>query len=115
MLRWNGGNQSGVAVADIDNVGNVHADQFWSSYTFGNVRERPFSEIWRDTSDPVMAILKNRQGSIKGKCSRCPQFDICNGNLRVRALSYYDDMWAEDPACYLTEEELRLEKAIAVA
>ena len=115
MLRWNGGNQSGVAVADIDNLGNVHADQFWSSYTFGNVRERPFSQIWTDTSDPVMAILKNRQGHIKGKCSRCPQFDICNGNLRVRALSYYDDMWAEDPACYLTEEELRLEQAVAVA
>ncbi len=106
MLRWNGGNQSGVAVGDIDNLGNVHADQFWSSYSFGNVRERPFSQIWTDTSDPVMAVLKNRRGHIKGKCSRCSHFDICNGNLRVRAWSHYSDMWAEDPACYLTEDEL---------
>ncbi len=106
MLRWNGGNQSGVAIADIDNVGNVHADQFSQHYSFGNVRERPFSEIWTDTSNDVMRILKNRKGHIKGRCSVCPYFDICNGNLRVRAESYYGDPWAEDPACYLTDEEL---------
>jgi len=106
MLQWNGGNQSGVAVADIDPLGDVHADQFWSAYSFGNVRERPFSQIWTDTSDRVMAVLKDRRGQIKGKCSKCPYFEICNGNLRVRAWSYYGDMWAEDPACYLTHEEL---------
>jgi len=106
MLKWNGGNQSGVAIADIDYLGNVHADQFWSTYTFGNVRERPFGEIWMDTSDSVMRILKDRRGQIKGKCSKCPYFEICNGNLRVRAWSYHSDMWAEDPACYLSHEEL---------
>src|SRR3990170_2701142 len=106
MLKWNGGNQSGVAVADIDPLGNVHADQFWSAYTFGNVRQRPFSEIWTNTADAVMAVLKDRRGRIKGKCSQCPYFEICNGNLRVRAWSCYGDMWAEDPACYLSHEEL---------
>ncbi len=106
LLRWNGGNQSGVAVGDIDNLGNVHADQFSWHYSFGNVRERPFSQIWTDTSDPVMRVLKERRGQIKGKCSRCPYFEVCNGNLRVRAESYYGDRWAEDPACYLSDEEL---------
>jgi len=106
LLRWNGGNQSGVAVGDIDNLGNVHADQFSWHYNFGNVRQRPFSQIWMDTSDPVMRMLKDRSGQIKGKCSRCPYFEICNGNLRVRAESYYGDRWAEDPACYLSDEEL---------
>lgn len=106
MLRWNGGNQSGVAIGDIDNLGNVHADQFSQHYSFGNVRERPFSEIWQDTTHPIMAVLKNRRGHIKGRCARCPHFDICNGNLRVRAESYYGDIWAEDPACYLSDEEL---------
>lgn len=106
MLRWNGGNQSGVAVADIDNVGNVHADQFSQHYSFGNVRERPFSAIWTDVSNDVMRVLKHRKGHIKGRCAVCPYFDICNGNLRVRAESYYGDPWAEDPACYLTDEEL---------
>jgi len=106
MLQWQGGNQSGIAIGDIDNVGNVHADQFSRHYSFGNVRERPFSQIWTDTSDPVMRVLKDRRGHIKGKCSRCPYFEICNGNLRVRAWSHYGDMWAEDPACYLSHEEL---------
>jgi radical SAM protein with 4Fe4S-binding SPASM domain len=111
MLRWQGGNQSGVAVGDIDNLGNVHADQFSWDYSFGNVRERPFSQIWTDTSDPVMRVLKDRRGHIKGRCSVCPQFDICNGNLRARAESYYGDPWAEDPACYLSDEELGITEA----
>lgn len=106
MLQWNGGNQSGVAVADIDNLGSVHADQFSWHHTFGNVRERPFSEIWTDVSNPWMAVLKDRRGQIKGRCGVCPYFEICNGNLRVRAEMYYGDPLAEDPACYLTDEEL---------
>jgi len=106
MLRWQGGNQSGIAVGNIDSLGNVHADQFSGSYSFGNVRQRPFSEIWTDTSDPMLAALRDRGGRVKGKCARCPYFEICNGNLRARAESYYDDPWAEDPACYLTEAEL---------
>ena len=111
MLRWQGGNQSGVAVGDIDNLGNVHADQFSWRYTFGNVRERPFSQIWTDTSDAVMRVLKDRRGHIKGKCSVCPYFEICNGNLRARAESYYGDPWAEDPACYLSDGELGITQA----
>jgi radical SAM protein with 4Fe4S-binding SPASM domain len=106
MLRWQGGNQSGIAVGNIDPLGNVHADQFSSSHTFGNVRERPFSEIWSDESEPVLAAFRDRRGRIKGRCARCAYFDICNGNLRARAESYYGDFWAEDPACYLTDAEL---------
>ena len=111
MLRWQGGNQSGVAVGDIDNLGNVHADQFSWHYAFGNVRERPFSQIWTDTSDAVIRVLKDRRGHIKGRCSVCPYFEICNGNLRARAESYYGDPWAEDPACYLSDEELGITQA----
>ena len=86
MLKWNGGNQSGVAIADIDYLGNVHPDQFWSTYTCGNVRERPFGEIWTDTSDSVMHTLKDRRGQIKGKCSKCPYFEICNGQPEGQGL-----------------------------
>ena len=106
MLRWQGGNQSGIAVGNIDPLGNVHADQFTGSHTFGNVRERPFSEIWSDESEPVLAALRDRRGHITGRCARCAYFDICNGNLRARAESYYGDLWAEDSACYLTDAEL---------
>ncbi|MBI5254148.1 MAG: radical SAM protein [Euryarchaeota archaeon] len=106
LLRWNGGNNSGIAIANVDNFGNVHADQFWRHYSFGNVKERKFGEIWSDTSDPLMAGLKNRKPLLKGRCSKCKYLDICNGNFRVRAEAVYGDVWAPDPACYLTDEEI---------
>jgi len=106
LLKMRGGNSSGVAVGCIDNLGNVHADQFWSHYTFGNVRERPFSEIWTDTSDPIMKGLKDKQKWVKGRCRECRYLEICGGNYRVRGEFLYRDIWAEDPACYLTDEEI---------
>lgn len=108
LLRWNGGNSSGVGIGDVDNLGNVHADQFWQHYSFGNIRERPFSEIWMDTSDPLMRGLKDRKKLLRGRCGECHYLDICNGNLRVRAEAVHGDIWAPDPACYLTDEEIGL-------
>ena len=105
LRRW-GGNSSGVNIANIDNLGNVHPDTFWWHHDLGNVRERPFSEIWTDTSDPVMAGLKARPRKIKGRCKSCRYFDICGGNTRVRALQTTGDVWAEDPGCYLTDDEI---------
>ncbi len=105
LAQW-GGNASGVNVANIDNLGNVHPDTFWWHYNLGNVRQRPFSEIWRDVSDPVMAGLKRRPRRITGRCGACKYFDICGGNTRVRALQLTGDPWAEDPACYLSDEEI---------
>jgi heme d1 biosynthesis radical SAM protein NirJ len=105
LAQW-GGNASGVNVANIDNLGNVHPDTMWWHYSLGNVRERPFSEIWRDTSDPLMAGLKARPRSVKGRCGQCRYFDICGGNTRVRAEQLTGDPWQEDPACYLTDEEI---------
>lgn len=109
MLAWNGGNQSGVAIACVDPTGDVHADQFSWNYTLGSVRKREFGEIWGDTSDERMALLKNRNGKIEGRCRSCRFFDICNGNLRARAESYFDSYVAPDPACYLTDEEIGIE------
>ncbi|MBI2916715.1 MAG: radical SAM protein [Chloroflexi bacterium] len=106
LLRLNGGNSSGVGIGDIDSQGRVHADQFWRHYTFGNVRERPFSEIWEDTSDPLLAGLKDRRTLLKGRCARCQWLDLCGGNFRVRAEAVHGDVWAPDPACYLTDAEI---------
>ncbi len=108
LAAW-GGNASGVNVANIDNLGNVHPDTFWWHYTLGNVKERPFSQIWPDTTDPIMAGLKAQPRQIKGRCGSCQKFDICGGNTRVRALQLTGDPWEEDPACYLTDQEIGLE------
>ena len=108
LLRWNGGNSSGIGIGAVDHRGNVHADQFWQHHSFGSVRRRPFGEIWTDTSDPLMAGLKNRKSLLKGRCAECQYLEICNGNFRVRAEAVTDDVWAPDPACYLTDEEIGL-------
>jgi len=105
LVEW-GGNASGVNVANIDNEGNVHPDTMWWHHTLGNVRQRPFSEIWQDVSDPLMAGLKQRPRPVTGRCGACRHLAICNGNTRVRAQQLTGDPWAEDPACYLTDEEI---------
>jgi radical SAM protein with 4Fe4S-binding SPASM domain len=108
MLAWNGGNQSGIAIACVDPQGNVHADQFSWDYTLGNVRNRTFADIWTDATEPRMKILKDRKPHLKGRCGSCRWLEICNGNLRVRAERYFGDFLAPDPACYLTDEEIGL-------
>lgn len=109
LLRMRGGNSSGVALGNIDSQGNVHADQFWYHHSFGCVKDRPFGEIWGDTSDPLMAGLKNRKPLIKGRCSKCKFLDICGANYRVRAEAVYGDVWESDPACYLSDREIGIE------
>jgi radical SAM protein with 4Fe4S-binding SPASM domain len=106
LLRVNGGNNSGMRISCVDDVGNVHADQFWWHHSLGNVRNRKFGDIWTDTSEPLMAGLKDRKGLLKGRCGQCTYLDLCNGNLRVRAEAVYGDVWAPDPACYLSDEEV---------
>jgi heme d1 biosynthesis radical SAM protein NirJ len=105
LVEW-GGNASGVNIANIDNLGDVHPDTMWWHYTLGNVRQRPFSEIWQDTSDPLMAGLKARPRQIEGRCAGCRYFDICGGNTRTRAHQVTGNPWAEDPGCYLNDEEI---------
>jgi len=107
LEQW-GGNASGVNVANIDNLGNVHPDTFWWHYDLGNVKDRPFSEIWLDTDDPLMAGLKQQPRPLEGRCATCHYQEICNGNTRVRAAQTTGNFWAEDPGCYLTDSEIAI-------
>ena len=106
LLRRNGGNNSGVRIGAVDEKGDVHPDQFWRGVTVGNVLERSFGQIWTDESNPVISGLRERKARLTGRCARCNFLDICNGNLRARAEAVFGDMWREDPACYLTDEEI---------
>lgn len=108
LLLNNGGNRTGIAIGQIDNIGNVHADQFTQNHTFGNIRERKFSEIWTDPSDPILAGLKDRKPLLKGRCAGCQWLQLCNGNFRSRAEAVSGDFWESDPACYLTDQEIGL-------
>ncbi len=106
LEQW-GGNASGVNVANIDNLGNVHPDTFRWNYNLGNVKNRKFSDIWTDTSDPLMQGLKSSPRPLKGRCNTCHYQSICNGNTRVRTQQIYQDPWQEeDPGCFLNNSEI---------
>jgi radical SAM protein with 4Fe4S-binding SPASM domain len=108
LLHWNGGagNSSGLGIADIDWLGDVHPDQFLRQITFGNVKARPFSEIWSDESNPTLHALRNRKDHIEGRCRSCRFFDVCGGNFRARAYAMTGNLWASDPGCYLSDDEI---------
>jgi len=110
LLKMNEGNSSGRGIGCVSWDGEVHADQFWRHYSFGNVRERPFSEIWTDLSEPLMKRLKEKGKYVTGRCATCRWLDICGGNFRARAEAVTGDLWAPDPACYLSDEEIQKDR-----
>jgi 12,18-didecarboxysiroheme deacetylase len=111
LLKWNEGNNSGRGIGCVSWDGEVYADQFWRHYSFGNIKDRPFSKIWMDTSEPLLGKLKEKKKHVKGRCATCTWLDVCGGNFRVRAEAVSGDVWAPDPACYLTDEEIALTHA----
>ena len=105
LLSRRGGNSTGVAIACVDSFGNVHPDQYWTEYTVGNVKDRPFSQIWNG-DDPLLKALRDRKRFLRGRCRACGFLDLCMGNYRERAEVFSGDLWGDDPACYLTDEEI---------
>ncbi|MEZ0574886.1 12,18-didecarboxysiroheme deacetylase [Halodesulfovibrio aestuarii] len=109
LLQFNEGNSSGRGIGCISWDGSVHPDQFWREKVFGNVLERPFSEIWDDMDIELLAKMKDKKQHVGGRCAKCRFLNICGGNFRARAEAVYGDEWAQDPACYLTDDEIRPE------
>lgn len=109
LLQQTGGGSTGVGIASVNWDGEVYPDQFWRHHPVGNVRERPFGEIWTDLSNPLMAKLKEKAKHVKGRCAKCKFLELCGGNFRARAEAMTGDMWAADPGCYLTDEEIGIE------
>jgi Fe-coproporphyrin III synthase len=107
LLEFNGGNGSGVSIGCIDWRGRVHPDQFWRSHVVGDIRRRPFSEIWTDPDQPLLAALRNRRDHLACRCQHCRFLDVCNGNLRARAEAAGLGTWGDDPGCYLTDDEIQ--------
>ncbi len=101
-----GGCSAGDRVANIDPWGNVYPCQFARSPDFftGNVREQPFSAIWGDGNHPVLARFRDKDHRITGKCSSCGYVHLCGGGCRVRAYACYGDFSAEDPFCFIEND-----------
>ena len=109
LLEMNEGNSSGRGIGCISWDGEVHPDQFWREKSLGNIKDKPFSEIWTDVDNEFLMKLKEKKKHVKGRCAECRWLDICAGNFRARAESVANDPWDSDPACYLTDEEIKKE------
>jgi len=107
LLEMNEGNSSGVGIGCVSWDGEVYADQFWRNQPLGNVRQKPFSEIWTDEKNELLMKLKDKKKHIHGRCATCCWLSVCGGNFRARAESE-GDVWGPDPACYLTDEEISI-------
>ena len=105
LKSW-GGNSAGVKLGNIDWLGRVKPDPFFPYY-IGNMSETPFSEIWLNKDNEMLNILREYPRKISGYCKDCGVMDICNGGSRSRANAIYDDLWAQDPSCYLSNDEKR--------
>jgi len=105
LLLANGGNRIGQKIVAIDSRGNVHPDQFWTNYSLGNTKEKPFRDIWLDGAEPVLARLRNKDDYAADRCKKCRWFDYCKGNYRFLGSDLSDENWLLEPACYLTESE----------
>ncbi len=106
LLKMNGGNSSGHGIGCVSWDGAVYPDQFLRGTLLGNVREKPFSTIWSDADQAVLASLRNKRAHVTGKCKTCKYLSVCGGNFRARALAATGAFWGVDPACYLTDEEI---------
>jgi len=74
-------------------------------------RQRERTALLRDLDGHLQPAHGKAQGEEKachGPLRRVPLLDICGGNFRVRAEAVSGDVWAPDPACYLTDEEIAL-------
>lgn len=109
LLKLNGGNSTGIGVCAISWDGLVHPDQFWRNHILGNVRERPFGDIWTDKNNDFLMRLKNKKHYVTGRCTECRFLEVCGGNFRARAEAVTGDTWAPDPACYLNDREIGIE------
>lgn len=106
LLLTNGGNRTGEKIVSVRWDGSVHPDQFWLNYSLGNVKDKTFRQIWDDSSEPVLNKLRNKSEFADPRCLACRWFDLCKGNFRFLGNDADEQNWLNEPACYLTDEEI---------
>ena len=106
LEQW-GGNSSGVNVANIDNLGQRASRYLLVAL---HARQRARAAVLGDLARPVRPDHGRTESSSRarsgGDAPPARTSTICGGNTRVRALQLTGNPWAEDPGCYLTDEEI---------
>ena len=93
MERYSRGCLAGLTYVSIIPNGDVWPCPYLSM-KLGNVRETPFSEIWKNNP----TLKKLREMEYTGACGVCEYKNTCGG-CRARAHFYFDDFMAQEPWC----------------
>jgi heme b synthase len=89
-----GGCLGGTGFSFISSTGNVYPCGYLPAKA-GNVREKPFKEIWE--SSQLFLDLRN-PGKLKGKCGKC-KYKVTCGGCRARAYAKHGDYLEAEPYC----------------
>ena len=102
LLSHMGGCSAGKRVANIDPAGNIYPCQFAQSEEFraGNIRDRPFGEIWNDPANPVLAAFRRERVLPGSPCAACRWQDICGTGCKIRAYAHTGEIDGRDPLCF---------------
>lgn len=93
-LRFSRGCLAGTHYCIVSPIGDVQPCAYLNM-PIGNVREKPFSEIWNN--NPVFQELRTL--NYKDGCGICKYKKVCGG-CRARAAFYHDgDYMSEEPWC----------------
>jgi len=106
FLLTAGGNKIAEKIGCVSWDGSVHPDQFWRNYSLGSIKEKSFKQIWEDSSELVLNKLRNKSEFADDRCLACKWFDLCKGNFRFLGAESDAKYWFNEPACYLTDEEI---------
>jgi radical SAM protein with 4Fe4S-binding SPASM domain len=96
---------AGQVIALIDVDGNVLPCSYFPK-SAGNVREKPFKDIWEKSE--LFKELRDFK-TYKGRCGSCEYVNVCGG-CRARAYSVYGDYLEEEPFCGYLPYKMRKEK-----
>ena len=104
---------AGRIVCCVDPRGDVFACPFVlvDEFRAGNVRTRPFAEIWRDSE--LFARLRGEQ--VGGGCASCGAYDRCHGGCM--AVKHFAGLALDqpDPECVRRPETGSIENLIPLA
>ncbi|MFA9501272.1 TIGR04053 family radical SAM/SPASM domain-containing protein [Natrinema sp. H-ect1] len=90
---------AGDGFAFVSHTGEVFPSGFLPE-SAGNVRDRPVTELYRDSE--LFRSLRDRD-NLSGKCGACPYRHVCGGS-RSRAFAHTGDPLASDPLCPFVPE-----------
>ncbi len=93
--RFTRGCLAGTAYCCILPHGDVHVCPYLP-VAVGNVRQTPFSALWRDSG--IFNKLRDF-ANYEGRCGQCADIAICGG-CRARAYFYSGNYLAEEPWCF---------------